>query len=566
MMIGVAILGLVIAFFRVYLPWIMWRARVDRVIDQKLAAPTPLANLVLSEPTFQRFNDLANAEYEDVLRGPRHFAERLFATWVNDADAARRAKSLIALRGLLAEAADLALAREFLDRVLRRAVTGSLRPPTDESDAVQLLLGLVRHLGLDDGQRAAILTRARSAARGPGSGHLLPFWVDLVSVVGGTAEMEYLLELEDACDPNLFTHNRLSPLVHSRSAALIDHIRRWLDDPGRALHALDYTILPYTEAGRRLLLDVVLESGRDVPVRRKAMRLLKRDQAGAELLLRACQDPVQRRVIGHLYGPDGYNLTAWSDLPILIDGWYLSPKLAEVKDPDDPRPELIRLRDYWSTELGSWPWDVVVRGLNRATWASMRMRLLKKGKPATEADRAVQGAVETYLAVARELSGRADISTPAEWDRWYHSVQPAAIPRAVWHERMLAHPELIAFGKFNDYLITPKRSLSPEVVEDYAKLARAVPPGARWRLGLTLLLYCDRTEEAPLLIDDIEQELRDCPNRFAERNTWPIRILSYRFGVNYFWDVDAWRRWWADYQREMLARPTAAAGQGTGDA
>jgi hypothetical protein len=65
---------------------------------------------------------------------------------------------------------------------------------------------------------------------------------------------------------------------------------------------------------------------------------------------------------------------------------------------------------------------------------------------------------------------------------------------------------------------------------------------------LTLLLYSDRTEEVPLLIDDIEQELRDHPARFGDRNTWPIAILRYRFGVNHFWDVGAWRRWWTDYQ------------------
>jgi hypothetical protein len=367
-----------------------------------------------------------------------------------------------------------------------------------------------------------------------------------------------LFELEDACDPNLFTHNQGSRLVHSRSPALLDHIRRWLDNPRRALGALDYTILPYTEAGRRLLLEVVLASGRDVQVRRKAMRLLKRDQAGVELLLRACEDPHHRRLFGHVYGPDGYNLTAWSDLPIQIDTWPLPAESAEVKDPDDPRPELIRLRD-WGTTLDSWPWDSVVRGLNPVTWASMRNRLLQRGTSSAEADRAVQGAVATYLAVARELSGRTDLNTPEEWDRWYRAAQPGPIPRAVWQERLLAHPGLIAFGKFNDYFITPKRTLPPELVQDYARLARAAPPGARWRLCLTLLLYCDRDQEAPLLIDDIEQEFRDCPRRFAERNTWPIRILSYRFGVNHFWDVDAWRRWWASYQGEAAAQTGEAS-------
>jgi hypothetical protein len=98
----------------------------------------------------------------------------------------------------------------------------------------------------------------------------------------------------------------------------------------------------------------------------------------------------------------------------------------------------------------------------------------------------------------------------------------------------------------------------------YAKLVRAAALGARWRLCLTLLLYCDRVEEAPLLIDDIEQELRDHPVRFGDRNLWPIRILGYRFGVNYFWDVAAWRRWWAEYEGKAIASPAEPAGRATG--
>jgi hypothetical protein len=50
------------------------------------------------------------------------------------------------------------------------------------------------------------------------------------------------------------------------------------------------------------------------------------------------------------------------------------------------------------------------------------------------------------------------------------------------------------------------------------------------------------------VIDDIDQELRDHPARFGDRNIWPILILQFRFGVNHFWDVAAWRRWWAEYQ------------------
>jgi hypothetical protein len=316
----------------------------------------------------------------------------------------------------------------------------------------------------------------------------------------------------------------------------------------RSPGALDYTILLYTTLGRRLLLDLVLEPGRDLEVRSKALRLLKRDRSGVEVLLRACEDPAHRRIIGQLYGPDKYGLGVVRTLPMQLDVSGLPPNLAEVKNPDDPRAELIQLRDCWDAVLGPWTWDVVIRALNPGTWAWMGTRMLRRGKGPADAKRAEQEAIAAYLAAARELTGRGDLSTQTEWDQWYRETQPKPIPRARWYERMLAHPELIKFSQYHDDFFTPRQSLAPEMVQAHIKLARAAPAGAHWRLGLTLVLYCERTQEAPLLFDDIEHEVHDRPGRFAERNPWPILILNYRFGVNYFWDVAAWRRWWAEHQ------------------
>ena len=44
--------------------------------------------------------------------------------------------------------------------------------------------------------------------------------------------------------------------MHSRLPVLLEHVGRWLDDPARALGALDYTILPCTADGRRLLQQI----------------------------------------------------------------------------------------------------------------------------------------------------------------------------------------------------------------------------------------------------------------------------------------------------------------------
>jgi hypothetical protein len=377
LMIGVAALALGFASVWVYLPWLRWRLRVDRIIDKKLAGRDRHSD-VFFDPTYEKYYALTGPEYRDVLKDPRYVAERLLENSANDADPRRRAEAFSALRRLLAESASPALAQEFLGRILRQAVAGTSRPD-DEASAIMLIQGLSPHPGLDEAQRAAILARARTLARGPDPGKLLPYWAILIGQIGGGAESEFLLELDDSRDPKSFTFGVGSRLTHSRLPVLLDHIRRWLDDPARALGALDYTILPCTTEGRQLLLEVVLTAGRDDEVRRKAMRLLKRDCNGVELLLRVCEDPLRRRVVGQFYGPDQHNLTVISDgLPAQLDGWSLSAEVAEAKDPEDPRPELRELGNR--RDVISFPWNTLIGGISRSYWGYLGKRMLEQGK------------------------------------------------------------------------------------------------------------------------------------------------------------------------------------------
>jgi hypothetical protein len=433
--------------------------------------------------------------------------------------------------------------------------------PDDESSAIVLIQGLSDHLGLDGAQRAAILSRARTLARGPDPGKLLPHWVILIGQIGGGAESEFLLELDDSCDPNSLTLGMGSRLMHSRLPVLLVHIRRWLDDPARALGALDYTILPCTAEGRQLLLDVILCPGRDDEVRRKAMRLLKRDYSGVELLLRVCEDPLRRRVVGNFYGPDRHNLTGFmGGLPAQLDLWSLPAEVAEAKDPEDPRPELRELGKR--RDVISFPWNTLIGGIRPSYWRHVGKRMFEEGKTESEVDRVVSEIVAGDLAITQQLAGRDDLSTPEEWDRWLCETKPDQLALGRWLDQMLAHPDLMRFKEFARYVDAP-RSVPLELVPKFARLARATPAGSRWRLCQTLLLYAERTEEAPLLIDDIEQELHEHPVRFGDRNSWPITILAYRFGVNHFWDVAAWRRWWDDYQRAMpIGRPARRPSRG----
>src|SRR5262249_41744943 len=147
--------------------------------------------------------------------------------------------------------------------------------------------------------------------------------------------------------------------------------------------------LPSTTEGRQLLLEVVLTGGRDDEVRRKAMRLLKRDCNGVELLLRACEDPVRRRVVGQFYGPDRRNCTSFRDgLPAQLDGWFLPAEVAEAKDPEDPRTELRELGKH--RDVISFPWHTLIGGISPSHWSRLGKRMLEEGKTDSEVGRAVR--------------------------------------------------------------------------------------------------------------------------------------------------------------------------------
>ena len=194
--IGVAALALAFASVWVYLPWLRWRVRVDRIIDKKLAGRDRHGD-VFFDPTYEKYYALTGPEYRDVLKDPRYVAERLLEDSANDADPLRRAEAFSAIGRLLAESGSPALAREFFGRILRQAVAGTSRPD-DERSAITVIQDLGPHLGLDEAQRTAILARARTLARGPDTGNLLPYWVILIGQIQGDAESEFLLELDDS--------------------------------------------------------------------------------------------------------------------------------------------------------------------------------------------------------------------------------------------------------------------------------------------------------------------------------------------------------------------------------
>ena len=66
-----------------------------------------------------------------------------------------------------------------------------------------------------------------------------------------------------------------------------------------------------------------------------------------------------------------------------------------------------------------------------------------------------------------------------------------------------------------------------------------------------LLSYTEDVTCVPCVIDMIE---RASPADHSSSHSLTIMMLKNRFGVNFFWDTDAWRQWWSEYQEKQLGR------------
>src|SRR5262249_1708042 len=125
----------------------------------------------------------------------------------------------------------------------------------------------------------------------------------------------------------------------------------------------------------------------------------------------------------------------------------------------------------------------------------------------------------------------------------------SAAPRRAWFEVMLRNPELADYGYvYNCILPFDTGAIPPEDLPLYLRMAREGATPARYYACEALLLYTDRTDVVPDVIDLIEWEALRVPKKPSDRDARAIRLLQRRFGVNFFWDVAAWRRWWADHR------------------
>ena len=154
LLLAVAVLGLVLGGIKA-VPWVMWRHRVDQAIE---AARSAIA-----------IEDPPRDELLDLLSDRERVVGELLRTVERDPNDVRRINAMRTIRALLKPSCPLALRKRCLDQALELAARG--RPsPALENELARAISDWVSFTGLDAGQRATILARAKAATEVPLAG------------------------------------------------------------------------------------------------------------------------------------------------------------------------------------------------------------------------------------------------------------------------------------------------------------------------------------------------------------------------------------------------------------
>jgi hypothetical protein len=505
LLLAVAVLGSLFGAMA-GVPWVMWRYHVAQALEAARAT---------GPESFWSY-DVGRAPRKDeflyLLSDRERVLETLLQAVEHDPDESRRIHAIQTMRAILRQPGLSALQRHCLDWAFDLLTRARLSPAV-EAELAGAIADWAVAIGLNTTQRGVILAKARSAPPA-----LLPAWASVLSVIGGREEILFLIGLGDTHNPDLLNAVHNSPLISSRWSGFLPALKRWLDDPETAPHALRYSLLSLAPEGRDMLLTYATSDTHPVELRRLAIERLQATIPGINLLLNALENPAASAVLSASIG-------------------------------GDPRATFRAALAKLEERNGETLWSELINGLNSGYPNQFPIPTTAIEKEVSEADRRIrQHTRESSLRCLRWITGRTDIQSQAEWQQWYDTTRPSSLTQSELVKLALEHPEALDYVAILRRIVPYHLGAVPaESVPLYERMARDGPPASRYWACMALLLCTSKTDAAPIVIDLIGQRQ---PGEVRTGSNWgPIELLKQRFAENFFWDTTAWRKWWAEYGR-----------------
>jgi hypothetical protein len=505
LLLAVALLGLLFGAMA-GVPWVLWRYHVAQAVEAARAAGPE------SSWSFDVTRAPRRDEFLYLLSDRKRVLETLFQAVEHDPDNSRRINAVHTMRTILKQPGPFALRKRYVDRALD--LTSRARvSPTVEAELAGAIADWAYSTGLDTRQRGAILARAKSAPP-----EQLPAWASVLAKIGGREETLFLIGLGDTHDAALLNAVHNSLLVRSRWPGLLPALKRWLDDPEIAPHALRYSLLSQAPEGRDLLLAFATSDTHPVELRRRAIERLQVTVPGTNLLLNAVEEPDTSEILG-----------------AVIEG--------------DPRATLRAALMKLEGRNGEALWLELIEGVDSGYPNSFPNPTTEIERAASEAEsRSRRHTRESNLRCLRWITGRTELQSRAEWQRWYELTRPSTLTQSELVNLVLEHPDSLDAVAILRRIVPYQLGTMPaECVPLYERMAREGPIASRYWACTALLLCTPKTDSAPIAIELIGQR----QPRDVMTGSWgPIELLKERFAENFFWNTTAWREWWTDYRRK----------------
>ena len=157
----VAAMAVLSAAMTRWVPYLLWRLRLERAIVGKVEGDAAADHLAYSNPSFQLYHDLNDAEAADLRREPGRVVDRLLRDVAEPGDPRRREDAGHALGLYLDEVKGTELPGRFVSRGVALLASGKL-PIGLETDLASAIVRQAFRVGISPADRRAFL-------RGPGS-------------------------------------------------------------------------------------------------------------------------------------------------------------------------------------------------------------------------------------------------------------------------------------------------------------------------------------------------------------------------------------------------------------
>ena len=449
--------------------------------------------------------------YRALLSDRERVFEILIRSAVDDPEEARRVHSVQTIRVILGPRGSSTLRKRGLNWAIGELAEARLSPAV-ETELATAIAEWARIEGLNSTQRSVILSKSKSA-----SPALLRAWAHVLTTIGGREEMEFLISIGDTHDPTLLLAVHFSALRGSCWPPLLPALKRWLDDPMVAPHALKYSLLSHSSEGRKLLLAYAIAANHPAKLRQRAVEGLQETIPGTKLLLDAIETPNFRESLANNIGGDPRA--------------RFQAALAKLEERNG--------KEFWSELIGAV--DSQYPNQLPSPTTDIEKAVNKAGS------RARQESSEQALRCLKWITGRTDLQTQTDWQSWYVTTRTSALAQRELVALVLKHPEALGQVAILRRIVPHHLGELPaDCIPLYEQMARNGPPASQYWACMALLHYTPKTDVTPLVINLLSQEQRD---NSAKTSSGLLDLLKRRFAENFYWDVPAWREWWAEQDR-----------------